>query len=123
VRWQLADSEKILAYGFLFKKGDVTNQILGEVNHPYVYHTPREIWLFRVEIRGHTAMLVPAGMQYTRPAPRLSRTSLSAFLPNDLADQVRDAALKSSVSVSSIITSAVAEFLGVSAGNVILSVV
>jgi hypothetical protein len=41
-----------------------------------------------------------------------------ASLPNDLADRVRNAATAAGVSVSAIITSAVAEFLGASVGNV-----
>jgi hypothetical protein len=72
----------------------------------------------RVEIRDHVAMLVPAEAQVTRPAHRLSRSTLSASLPNELADRVRAAAMAAGVSVSAIITSAVAEFLDTSIGNV-----
>jgi hypothetical protein len=69
----------------------------------------------RVEIRDHVAMLVPAEAQVTRPAHRLSRSTLSA---SELADRVRAAAMAAGVSVSAIITSAVAEFLDTSIGNV-----
>jgi hypothetical protein len=56
-------------------------------------------------------MLVPAEASLVRE-PRLSRATLSASLPNELADKVRDAATKAGVSVSSLITSAVVEFFG-----------
>jgi hypothetical protein len=48
----------------------------------------------------------------------LSRATLSASLPNDMADRVRAAAIAAGVSVSAIITQAVAEFLGATIGNV-----
>jgi hypothetical protein len=74
--------------------------------------------VFRVEIRDHVAMLVPAESASDRPAHRLSRSTLSASLPNELADQVRAAATAAGILVSAIITCAVAEFLGASVGNV-----
>jgi hypothetical protein len=48
VRWRMADSGKIVAYGFLFKRGDLIDQIKEEVDHPYVYHTPRQISFFEI---------------------------------------------------------------------------
>jgi hypothetical protein len=50
VRWQIADTGKIVTYGFLFKKGKLTDQIRDEVDHPYVYHTPRQISFLEINI-------------------------------------------------------------------------
>jgi hypothetical protein len=43
VRWQMADTGKIAAYGFVLKKGDFADHVVGEVTHPNVYHTPQQI--------------------------------------------------------------------------------
>jgi hypothetical protein len=50
VRWQMADTGKILAYGFLSKRGNLANQLLDEVNNPYVYHTPRQISFLEIDV-------------------------------------------------------------------------
>jgi hypothetical protein len=50
VRWQMADTGKILTYGFLFKKGNLADQIRDEVTNPYVYHTPRQISFLEIEV-------------------------------------------------------------------------
>jgi hypothetical protein len=50
VRWQMADTGKIMKYGFVSKKGNFTDQILDEVTHPNVYHTPRQISFFEIDI-------------------------------------------------------------------------
>jgi hypothetical protein len=50
VRWQSVKTGKILTYGFLFKKGSVTDHILDEVNHPTVYHTPRQLSFLEIDI-------------------------------------------------------------------------
>jgi hypothetical protein len=50
VRWQMADTGKSFRYGFLFKKGNLNDQILDEVTHPYVYHTPLQISFLEINI-------------------------------------------------------------------------
>jgi hypothetical protein len=50
VRWQMADTGKIAAYGFVSKKGDLASHVIDEVTHPNVYHTPQQISFFDIDI-------------------------------------------------------------------------
>lgn len=50
VRWQAVDTGKVSTYGFLFKKEGDLAQILDEVTHPTVYHTPESLSFLEINI-------------------------------------------------------------------------
>jgi hypothetical protein len=46
----MAGTVKISTYGFLYKKGNLADHILDEVNHPFVYHTPQQLSFLEIDI-------------------------------------------------------------------------
>ena len=50
VRWQVVATGEVLTYGFVAKKGDVTERIMDEVSHPTIYHTPEQIKFSDIDI-------------------------------------------------------------------------